>query len=158
VEPKPDVRLTSERALKRFLTRTGRRVLWFKLVRGLCFGAGVSALLLLSCALLVGPSIGVLGAALSWSGLLLSCVVSTAVGVGRLDELQGPRRALLLSGYDERLAQRVRSAAELAEVPNGSPELLTEMLTSISTELAALPFRQLIPRPRFWGRMVLRCS
>ncbi|HEX6239697.1 MAG TPA: hypothetical protein VFZ61_02340, partial [Polyangiales bacterium] len=155
MESKPDARLTSERALRRFLTRTGRRVLGFKLVRGLCFGAGVSALLLLSCALLVGPSIGVLGAALSWSGLLLAAVVSTAVGVGRLDELEGPRRALLLSGYDPRLAQRVRSAAELAETPNGSPELLTEMLTSISAELAALPFRQLIPRPRFWGRMVL---
>lgn len=155
VEPKTDARLTSERALRRFLTRTGRRVLAFKLVRGLCFGAGISGLLMLACALLVGPSIGVLGAALSWSGLLLSCVVSSAVGVGRLDELTGPRRALLLMPHDPRLAQRVRSAAELAERPNGSPELLTEMLTSVSTELATLPLAQLVPRPRFWGRMVL---
>lgn len=155
MEPKTDVRLTSERALRRFLTRTGRRVLWFKLVRGLCFGACVGTLLMLASALLVGASIGVLGAALSWSGLLLSCVVSTAVGVGRLDELSGPRRALLLATHDPRLAQRVRSAAELAESPNGSPELLTEMLTSISAELAMLPLARLVPRPRFWGRMLL---
>jgi hypothetical protein len=155
VEPKTDARLTSERALRRFLTRTGRRVLAFKLLRGLCFGAGVSGLLMLACALLVGPSIGVLGAALSWSGLLLSCVVSSAIGVGRLDELTGPRRALLLAAYDPRLAQRVRSAAELAESPNGSPELLTEMLTSVSAELATLPVARLVPRPAYWGRMVL---
>lgn len=155
MEPKPDTRGTSERVLTRFLARSGRRVLLFKLVRGVCFGAALAALLLLLCALLVGPSIGVLGAALSWSGLLLSCIVSTAVGIGRLDELTGPRRALLLTSYDPRLAQRVRSAAELAQNPNGSPELITELLTSITTELSALPFSSLIPRPRYWGRMLL---
>jgi Domain of unknown function (DUF4175) len=152
VEHKPDARASAERVLSRFLTRTGRRVFAFKLLRGLAFGLALGLFALLVSAILIGPSVGVLGAALSWSGLLLLCVVSTAVGVGRLEELSGPRRALLLTPYDARLSQRVRSAAELLETPNGSPELISEMLTSVTTELSTLPFATLVPRPRYWGR------
>ncbi len=150
-----DPRASAERVLSRFLARTGRRVLAFKLARGLGFGLSLGLLGLLVFAVVIGPSVGVLGAALSWSGLLLVCVVSTTVGVGRLEELSGPRRALLLNSYDARLAQRVRSAAELLEKPNGSPELVSEMLTSITTELSTLPFATVVPRPRYWGRLLL---
>jgi hypothetical protein len=155
VEHKPDARASAERVLSRFLTRTGRRVFAFKLVRGLGFGLALGLFSLLVFAIAIGPSVGVLGAALSWSGLVLLCVVSTAIGVGRLEELSGPRRALLLTPYDPRLSQRVRSAAELLEAPNGSPELVSEMLTSVTTELSTLPFATLVPRPRYWGRMLL---
>jgi hypothetical protein len=155
VEHKPDARASAERVLSRFLKRTGRRVFAFKLMRGLGFGLALGLGTLLLCAIWIGPSVGVLGAALSWSGLALTCVVSTAVGVGRLEELSGPRRALLLTPYDARLSQRVRSAAELLDTPNGSPELLSEMLTSVTTELSTLPFSTLVPRPKYWGRMLL---
>jgi hypothetical protein len=127
----------------------------FKFVRGLGIGAALGLFALLSVALFVGPSVGVLGASLTWSALLLLAVVSTAVGVGRLDELHGAHRALLLADYDPKLAQRVRSAAELAAAPNGSPELLTELLTSITNELSHLPISTLVPRPKHWGRTLL---
>ena len=143
------------RVLTQFLARAGRRVLLFKVVRGLSFGLGLGLLALLSSALLVGPSVGVLGAALTWSGLALFAIVTSSIGVGRLSEMKGPRRALLLSEADPRLAERVRSAAELAERPNGSPELLAEVLASVGNELSAVPLSRLVPRPRFWGRMLL---
>lgn len=146
---------SADRVLTRYLARAGRRVLLFKLVRGLSFGLALGLLALLSAAILVGPSVGVLGAALTWSGLVLFTVVSASVGVGRLSELNGPRRALLFGQADPHLAERVRSAAELAERPNGSPELLAEMLASVSSELSATPLGDLVPRPRFWGRMLL---
>lgn len=133
-------------------------MLVFKLLRGVLLGCGLGGGALVACALWVGPSTGLLGATLCLSLLLLVFGLGAALGFGRLRELRGPRRAMLLEAYDPRLAQRVRSAAELAEAPNGSPELITEMLTSVTAELSALPFSQLVPRPRFWGRSVLAAA
>jgi hypothetical protein len=151
----PDVRASAERLLSRFLARSGRRVMAFKIARGLGIGVALGLFALLGVALLVGPSVGVIAAALCWSALLLLSLVSTALGIGRIDLLRGPRRALLLAEYDPQLAQRVRSAAELAAAPNGSPELVTELLASITGELSALPMARLVPRPKRWGRMLL---
>jgi len=57
--------ISASRALAQYLTRVGRRVLWFKLVRGLCFACAATCLLLLLCALFAGPSLSVLGAVLT---------------------------------------------------------------------------------------------
>src|SRR5688572_6382784 len=108
----------------------------FKVARGVGLGLSLGLCALLCLALLVGPSLGVVAAALCWSALLLLAAVATGFGIGRIDLLRGPRRALLLAEYDPQLAQRVRSAAELAASPNGSPELVTELLASITGELS----------------------
>jgi hypothetical protein len=127
----------------------------FKIARGVGLGLSLGLCALLVLSLLVGPSLGLVAAALCWSALLLLAAIATGIGIGRVDVLRGPRRALLFAEYDPKLAQRVRSAAELAASPNGSPELVTELLASITGELSALPMARLVPRPRRWGRMFL---
>jgi hypothetical protein len=130
-------------------------VLWFKLVRGGSFAAAAGLSVLLACALLSGPSLGWLGAGLTWGGLLVAVSLAAAVGVGRLDELRGDRRSLLLANYDLPLAERTRSAAALARAPNGSPELVAAHASQVAEELAKIPLATAVARPTYWGRMSL---
>jgi hypothetical protein len=143
----------SAQALSGYLGRVGRRVLWFKLARGSAFALGWGLLLLLGAALLAGPSIGLLGAILTWGVVVAGVLLAGTVGVGRLEDLSGARRATLLSAYDRRLSERARSAAELSQAPNGSPELVAALTRSVMDELTKLPVRRVVARPRHWGRM-----
>ncbi|MDB4990329.1 MAG: hypothetical protein JWN04_5507 [Myxococcaceae bacterium] len=143
--------VTASRSLARHLTRVGRRVLWFKLLRGGAFAVCTSCLLLLLFALFSGPSLSIFGATLVWAGLLLATLLAAAVGVGSLDDLSGARRAKLLQPVNPTLAARARSAAELAFAPNGSPELIATLTQAVSDELASLPLARVVPAPRHFG-------
>ena len=68
-------------------------MLWFKLVRGGAFALGAGLTALLVSTLLAGPSLGWLGASLTWGGLAMAITLAFVVGVGRLDELKGDRRS-----------------------------------------------------------------
>ncbi|MDB4974039.1 MAG: domain protein putative component of TonB system [Myxococcaceae bacterium] len=143
--------VSASRALTRHLSRVGRRVLWFKLLRGAAFAVGASCTALLLFALLSGPSLSVFGATLVWAGLLLCTALAGAVGVGSLDDLSGARRAKLIRANHPALAARARSAAELASAPNGSPELIASLTQAVSDELAGMPLSQVVPAPRHFG-------
>ncbi|HEY6882143.1 MAG TPA: hypothetical protein VI299_29135, partial [Polyangiales bacterium] len=145
---------TALRALTQYLRRVGRRVLWFKLLRGIAFATATAALLLLLGALLSGPSLSLTGAALIWTLVLSATALACAVGVGSLEDLRGPRRAKLLGTHHPGLAARARSAAELARTPNGSPELIASLAHSVTEELDAVPLSRLVPAPRHFGSMV----
>ena len=71
----------SARALTGYLQRVSRRVLWFKVARGSAFALGLGLLLLLLCSLLVGPSIGMLGAVLTWGSVVACVLLAAAVGL-----------------------------------------------------------------------------
>ncbi len=143
----------SARALSAYLRRAGRRVLWFKIVRALAFGVATTALLLLLCSLGSGPSVGWLGAVLTWGAVIAGGLLAASVGLGRVDDLVGARRASLLAGFDPRLSQRARSAAELAQKPNGSPELVMALTRSVVDELSRVPVERVVARPRHFARM-----
>ena len=143
--------VSASRALTQHLTRVGRRVLWFKLVRGAALAGGASGALLLAFALLSGPSLSVFFASLVWGTVLLGTLLAGAVGIGSLDDLSGPRRAKLLKPHHPALAERARSAAELARSPNGSPELVASLTQAVSDELASLSLSQAVPAPKHWG-------
>jgi hypothetical protein len=121
--------------------------LLFKLVRGFAFTAGVGSSLLLVLALWTGPSLSILGAVLAWAVVVVGIVLSAAVGVGPLDDLTGARRAKLIRPYRTDLAARVRSAAELAQTPNGSPELIASLTQRVLDELTAVPIATVVPAP-----------
>lgn len=140
-------------ALTRYLSRVGRRVMWFKLVRGGAFAAAAGLTALLISTLLAGPSLGWLGASLTWGGLALAVGLAFAIGVGRLDELRGDRRSLLIATYDLGLAERTRSAAALVRTPNGSPELVAAHTARVVHELSQVPVSTAVSRPLNWGRM-----
>ncbi|MET0342822.1 MAG: DUF4175 family protein [Polyangiales bacterium] len=141
---------TASRALAQYLTRVGRRVLWFKLVRGFAFTAGSACALLLACALLAGPSLSPFGAILTWSTVALGAVFAAIVGIGSIHDLAGARRAKLLAPYQPALAARARSAAELAQRPNGSPELIAVLAQRVTDELSGLPLAQVVRPPRYF--------
>ncbi|MFT3922691.1 MAG: DUF4175 family protein [Myxococcales bacterium] len=140
-------------SLTRYLGRVGRRVLWFKLVRGGAFAAGAGLTALLISTLTAGPSLGWLGASLIWGALGVAVILAFAIGVGRLDELRGDRRSLLISGYDLGLAERTRSAAALVRTPNGSPELVAAHASRVVEELSKVPLSAAVARPENWARM-----
>jgi hypothetical protein len=142
------------RALTQYLSRVGRRVLWFKLLRGIAFAAGTAGLLVAIGALTVGPSLSLTGAGLVWAILLLTTALACAVGIGSLEDLRGPRRAKLLGTYHQGLSSRARSAAELARSPNGSPELIASLARGVTDELSALPLSTVVPAPRHFASMV----
>lgn len=139
---------SASRALAQYLTKVGRRVLWFKLLRGAAFATGTCLCLLLLSALFAGPSLSLFGAGLVWGAVLLGAALAAAVGVGSLDDLSGPRRAKLLRPYHPSLAARARSAAELSRTPNGSPELIASLARSVTDELSSMPLSRVVPAPR----------
>ncbi|HEX5658686.1 MAG TPA: DUF4175 family protein [Polyangiales bacterium] len=142
------------RALTQYLGRVGRRVLWFKLLRGVAFAAGTAGFLVLIGALAIGPSLSLTGAGLVWALVLAATALAGAVGVGSLEDLRGPRQAKLLSAYHPGLSSRARSAAELARTPNGSPELIASLAHGITQELSALPLSTVVPAPRHYASSV----
>lgn len=140
--------VSASRALTQYLARVGRRVLWFKLVRGIAFTLGATSALLLICAMLAGPSLSPIGAALTWATVALGAVLSAMVGIGSMDDMAGARRAKLLRGYEPRLSARARAAAELTLRPNGSPELIASLARSVTDELTQLPLATVVPAPK----------
>ncbi len=146
---------TASLALSRYLGRAGRRILWFKLARGAAFALAAGLVTLLACALLSGPALGWLPWSLTWAGLLLATSLACAVGIGRLDELRGDRRSLLLASYDPALAARAHSAAALLTAPNGSRELISAHAAQIARELTAIPVAQTVARPAHFTTMSL---
>jgi Domain of unknown function (DUF4175) len=142
---------TAIRALTQYLSRVGRRVLWFKLLRGLALAASTAGTLLWLGATLSGPSVSLTGAGLIWALVLVATALACAVGIGPLDDLRGPRRAKLLHPYHPGLSSRARSAAELARTPNGSPELIASLARGVTEELNALPLATVVPAPRHFA-------
>ncbi|MEY4515296.1 MAG: hypothetical protein RLZZ450_7418 [Pseudomonadota bacterium] len=142
---------SASRALAQYLTKVGRRVLWFKLLRGAAFATGTCLCLLLLSALFAGPSLSLFGAGLVWGAVLLGAALAAAVGVGSLDDLSGPRRAKLLRPYHPSLSSRARSAAELSRTPNGSPELIASLARSVTDELSSMPLSRVVPAPRHFA-------
>jgi hypothetical protein len=143
--------VSASRALAQYLTRVGRRVLWFKLARGLALSASACLALLLLSALCAGPSLSWFGAGMMWGAVLLGAALAAAVGIGSLDDLSGARRAKLLRPYHPSLAARARSAAELSRTPNGSPELIASLARGVTEELASMPLSSVVPAPRHFG-------
>jgi hypothetical protein len=137
--------------LGQYLTKVGRRVLWFKLLRGAAFATGACLCLLLLSALFAGPSLSLFRAGLVWGAVLLGAALAAVVGVGSLDDLSGPRRARLLWPYHPDLSARARSAAELARAPNGSPELIASLARRVTDELASMPLSRVVPAPRHFA-------
>ncbi len=142
------------RALTQYLGRVGRRVLWFKLLRGVAFAAGAAGLLVSIAAITTGPSLSLTGAGLIWALVLGVGALAGAVGVGSLEDLSGPRRAKLLRPYHPGLSSRARSAAELARTPNGSPELIASLARGVTEELSALPLSTVVPAPTHYASHV----
>lgn len=128
-------------------------MLWFKLARGAALATAAGSTLLLIWSLASGPSLGWLGASLAWLSVLGAAALAAAVGIGRLDELRGERRAQLLADYDRRLAERTRAAAALTHAPNGSPELVAALTRDVAAQLGSLPLDVAVAPPRHWGRM-----
>jgi hypothetical protein len=143
--------VSASRALTQHLSRVGRRVLWFKLVRGAALAAGTSCALLLIFAWLSAPSLSVFGATLIWGAVLVCTLLALAVGIGPLEDLSGARRAKLFRPTHPALAARARAAAELSSTPNGSPELIASLTQQVSDELSSLPLSRVVPAPRHFG-------
>jgi hypothetical protein len=137
--------------LERYLGQLARRTLWFKVFRSVIFAFAATVLALGLAAVFSGPAVGRAGASMGWAFVLLCAGVSAAIGLGRTDELRGSRRALLLRPRHPQLAARVRSAAELHNAPNGSPELLRDFTAGLVTDLGKLPLGQAAPHPEgYW--------
>jgi hypothetical protein len=141
-------------ALSRHLGRLSRRALLWKASRATAVFAGALSVLLLASAFWCGPSLSTIEAVSIWIIVPALALALFIAALGKLKQLRGAARARLLEPFDRQLSRRVQSAAELSVNPNGSPELVRALMTSVRDELDALPLGRAIQRPRAWGQTV----
>jgi hypothetical protein len=146
----------SAQALTRYLSRVSRRVWLFRVALAASLALATACCVVLGGAYLSGPSVGPLGASLTWGAALVVMALSIHYSLGDTSILRGSRRALLLRSHDPSLSARARSVVELSLAPNGSAELIEALSRRVWQELEPLPAAQVAPRPvRFWSTVGL---
>ena len=140
--------------LAAYARRLTVRLWWLHGLRGLMLAAAAAGLTVLAASQLAEPVVTQRSALWVWAAATLAAVIAFGWALSPAWKLRGARVARVVAEADLALAERMRSALELAgnrSVAQGSsPALLAAHVAEVQSALAQLPAKQVVPWSKFW--------
>lgn len=140
--------------LHTYARRLSVRLWWLHSLRGLILASAAAGLTVLIASHLAEPVVTQASALWVWAAAALAGACAFAWALSPAWQLRGTRIARVVADADSALAERMRSALELANDANvsqgSSQALLAAHLADVQSGLASLPTTELVPWSKFW--------
>lgn len=140
--------------LHAYARRLSVRLWWLHSLRGLILAGAAAGLTVLLASQLAEPVVTQASALWVWAAAAFAAACAFTWALSPAWQMRGTRIARVVADTDTALAERMRSALELANdayVSQGSsPALLAAHLADVQSALAAVPATQLVPWSKFW--------